>query len=353
MNAFEEQLSNTAFGRKSRLYALTQGILEKFGRNPLRAQYEIFAAADRAHLVPELCGDALKDLDADYQSKQAALDRRRFLLEAQLAEIEDERKVLKKWYAEERKTRGVLKAHEFGRVVADDISGKAVNGKGGASNPVPNEAMNAVPRSSQTIPAGAVQGEAVRDREGVGPRTDADGHRSAAHPPRDTNDDAAGLNSDAQQANDCLPAASSPELNGGGQFSGASDGLLSGAPSREAGTVRPKTDSKPPVKIHQPAVDRVKDLEVERALKNHMAESILSSWRLSDGNLVCSMPLHELKRRDEDGDACRFIREAVLVKYAPSTVDERRPAKEFLTVAELEFCRELALEAKRLKREAA
>lgn len=344
MTAIAEQLRNTPLARTSRLYLIAAECLRTTFRNAVKAGKLIADTVNRQGLQAVLCGDEWRKLNAAQQDEMARLHQ----------EFADKEREIQRHYNQKRKDLVEIEGYKLASQVAADMNrgGDALNGKSGANGPLPSKADELVPRSSQTIPAGAVQGEAVRDREGMGRRRDADGLTISAHPPRDTNDDVAGPRRLAQEAQLIVPAASSPELNGGGLCNAAKDGHCNLAPSREA-EAPPLGHNKPPAKVHKPIVDPAKMLEAERALKNHMADTVLSTWKLSDGELVCSLPLHELKRRDEDGEACRFIREAVLSKFAPSTVDERKPATDFLTVAELEFCRELAVEAKKLKREAA
>lgn len=344
MTAIAEQLRNTPLARTSRLYLIAAECLRTTFRNAAKAGKLIADTVNRQGLQAALCGDEWRKLNAAQQDEMALLQQ----------EFADKEREIQRNYNQKRKDLVEIEGYKLASQVAADMNrgGDALNGESEAKLPLPGGAESAVLRSSQTIPAGAVQGEAIRDREEVGLPRGANGQSFIAHSPRDTNDDTAGLARRADEASGPLPAASSPELNGGGLCNAASDGHCNLAPSREA-DAPPLGHNKPPAKVHKPIVDPAKMLEAERALKNHMADTVLSTWKLSDGELVCSLPLHELKRRDEDGEACRFIREAVLSKFAPSTVDERKPATDFLTVAELEFCRELAMEAKKLKREAA
>lgn len=168
--------------------------------------------------------------------------------------------------------------------------GDASDGKSGAGIVLPAKAIDTMPRSSQTISAGAVQGEAVRDREGVGQIAIANGQATGAHPPRDTNDDAAGLKRCAEMAGHMLPAASSPELNGGGQDFPATS-LKQIAPSREAETP-PLGHNKPP--RFTPGHAR-RGASAIASVQHVATKTLLDTFKVRDGRAVGDLLFKELE----------------------------------------------------------
>ena len=87
-----------------------------------------------------------------------------------------------------------------------------------------------------------------------------------------------------------------------------------------------------------PAIDPEKFARAQQVNKQQLAETIIDTWKLSDGQRICKLPFYELKRRDEDGIASRVLREAALNKYA--NLDETQAPEDLLSKDELESCLE-------------
>jgi hypothetical protein len=301
MNAIAEQLSRTEQGRElsrtSRLYIIAQRELEKTHKNAFRAQRPIADAVTRENLSAALCGEKWRELHDAYGRKVAeAREDLRILL-----------RDLERKHNETCKTLVEVEAYQLARKVAEDMNqgGNALNGKSGASVTVPNGAIIGPPRSSQAISADAGKADAVRDREGMGRSPCANGLEIAAHPPRDTNDDAAGLCMRAEKASERLPAASSPELNGGGRAASASNGQTNGAPSRET-DAPPLGHNKPP--RFMPGHAR-RGAEAMTAVQHVAAKTLLDTFKVRDGRPVGDVLFKEL-----DGMRAANAREASVLR---------------------------------------
>jgi hypothetical protein len=300
MNVIAEQLSRTEQGRElsrtSRLYIIAQRELEKTHKNAFRAQRPIADAVTRENLSAALCGEKWRELHDAYGRKVAeAREDLRILL-----------RDLERKHNETCKTLVEVEAYQLARKVAEDMNqgGNALNGKSGASVTVPNGAIIGPPRSSQAISADAGKADAVRDREGMGRSPCANGLEIAAHPPRDTNDDAAGLAAAAEQARETAPAASSPELNGGGQEVGA-NGQSWIAPSREI-DAPPLGHNKPPRFMPGHAKLTLAD---NARLQPTMRKGLLSEYKLANGQL-----LHRMTFRDALKVETAYRKDAELLK---------------------------------------
>jgi hypothetical protein len=252
MNPIAEQLRGTAIERETQLYFLEKGLAETRPTATTRGK----ALADRIQNNPALIREVWAKTDGDF-----------------FTELE-------------------LRCVRYAQMRERERCGDASNGKSGARAALPQEARCSVPRSSQTIPAGAAQGEAVRDREGVGQMRIADGQARGAHPSRDTNADGAGQKVYASQASAPVPAPSSPELNGGGHGSVASDGQSGCAPSREAEAAPPLGHNKPP--RFTPGHAR-RGASAIAAVQHVATKTLLDTFKVRDGRVIGDLLFKELE----------------------------------------------------------
>lgn len=282
MTAIAEQLRNTPLARTSRLYLIAAECLRTTFRNAVKAGKLIADTVNRQGLQAVLCGDEWRKLNAAQQDEMARLHQ----------EFADKEREIQRHYNQKRKDLVEIEGYKLASQVAADMNrgGDALNGKSGAKSAVPNGARVVLPRSSQTIPAGTVQGEAVRDREGVGHPYHANGLSSIAHPPRDTKDDTAGPQTPAEEATDNVPAASSPELNGGGQDFPAGS-LKQIAPSREV-EAPPLGHNKPP--RFTPGHAR-RGASAIASVQHVATKTLLDTFKVRDGRAVGDLLFKELE----------------------------------------------------------
>jgi hypothetical protein len=130
---------------------------------------------------------------------------------------------------------------------------------------------------------------AERDRDGVGQiENSSNGQIQCAHPARDTKDGERVHMSAA--SNGHLHAASSP------------------SPSMLGHNSKTKV-------ARGPAFDPDKMRKSQAGVRNIIAKALADTWKLSDGRLVCKMPLRELACYKKDGVVCTAILETVTNKY--------------------------------------
>jgi hypothetical protein len=284
MNAIAEQLKDTTLGRKSRLYVIAQEQLATVYRNAIKAQRLIAEVVTRQGLEALLCGAAWHKLNAE-QNTEMQRARQDF--------AQREREITRE-FSEKRRALVEVEAYKLASEVAADMNqgGNVLNGKSEANPAVPEKANLWSPRSSQTIPASAAQGEAVRDREGMGHTTCADGQHAVAAPPRDTDDDEAGLTRPAEAARDLVPAASSPELDGGSQVIYAPAGPLPCAPSRETETAPPLGHNKPP--RFTPGHAR-RGASAIASVQHVATKTLLDTFKVRDGRVIGDLLFKELE----------------------------------------------------------